>query len=46
MISLAETYPQVISAGCHDVLCNQCAVETHSTGNRQDGALGQLPDMI
>lgn len=26
----------VISAGCHDVLCNQCAVETHSTGNRQD----------
>jgi len=29
----------VISAGCHDVLCNQCAVETHSTGNRQDSAL-------
>merc|ERR1719188_1061625 len=26
----------VISAGCHDVLCNACAVETHSTGNRQD----------
>merc|ERR1719210_1715801 len=26
----------VISAGCHDVLCNRCAVETHSTGNRQD----------
>eukprot|EP00441_Pelagodinium_beii_P036488 CAMPEP_0197651824 /NCGR_PEP_ID=MMETSP1338-20131121/34071_1 /TAXON_ID=43686 ORGANISM="Pelagodinium beii, Strain RCC1491" /NCGR_SAMPLE_ID=MMETSP1338 /ASSEMBLY_ACC=CAM_ASM_000754 /LENGTH=484 /DNA_ID=CAMNT_0043226565 /DNA_START=78 /DNA_END=1532 /DNA_ORIENTATION=- len=29
----------VISAGCHDVLCNQCAVETHSTGNRQDSPL-------
>lgn len=29
----------VISAGCHDVLCNQCAVETHSTGNRQDAPL-------
>mmetsp|Transcript_27870 Transcript_27870/g.64962 ORF Transcript_27870/g.64962 Transcript_27870/m.64962 type:complete len:493 (+) Transcript_27870:155-1633(+) len=26
----------VIAAGCHDVLCNRCAVETHSTGNRQD----------
>jgi len=26
----------VISAGCHDVLCNACAVETHSSGNRQD----------
>merc|ERR1719210_1425018 len=26
----------VISAGCHDVLCNRCAVETRSTGNRQD----------
>lgn len=26
----------VVSAGCHDVLCNTCAVETHSTGNRQD----------
>lgn len=26
----------VISAGCHDVLCNGCAVETHSMGNRQD----------
>ena len=31
-----EPLIQVISAGCHDVLCNQCAVETHSTGNRQD----------
>jgi len=29
----------VISAGCHDVLCNQCAVETHSSGNRQDNPL-------
>lgn len=26
----------VIATGCHDVLCNACAVETHSTGNRQD----------
>eukprot|EP00927_Polykrikos_kofoidii_P076780 TRINITY_DN73806_c0_g1_i1.p1 TRINITY_DN73806_c0_g1~~TRINITY_DN73806_c0_g1_i1.p1 ORF type:complete len:517 (+),score=104.44 TRINITY_DN73806_c0_g1_i1:76-1551(+) len=29
----------VISAGCHDVLCNACAVETHSTGNRQDAPM-------
>lgn len=26
----------VISTGCHDVLCNACAVDTHSTGHRQD----------
>lgn len=26
----------VISTGCHDVFCNAHAVETHSTGNRQD----------
>merc|ERR1712072_827414 len=26
----------VVSAGCHDVLCNAHAVETHSTGCRQD----------
>jgi len=26
----------VISTGCHDVLCNACAAETHSRGNRQD----------
>lgn len=26
----------VISAGCHDVFCNTCAVATHSTGHRQD----------
>lgn len=26
----------VVSAGCHDILCNSHAVETHSTGNRQD----------
>merc|ERR1712110_970475 len=26
----------IISAGCHDVFCNSCAVETHSSGHRQD----------
>mmetsp|Transcript_42552 Transcript_42552/g.77273 ORF Transcript_42552/g.77273 Transcript_42552/m.77273 type:complete len:489 (-) Transcript_42552:95-1561(-) len=26
----------VISAGCHDILCNACAVETHNSGHRQD----------
>lgn len=29
----------VISAGCHDTFCNKCAVETHSTGNRQDAPM-------
>lgn len=29
----------VISAGCHDVFCNKCAVETHSSGNRQDSQM-------
>jgi hypothetical protein len=29
----------VISAGCHDVLCNSCAMETHSSGNRQDSPM-------
>merc|ERR1719261_1729801 len=29
----------VISTACHDVLCNACAVETHSTGHRQDHAM-------
>lgn len=29
----------VISSGCHDVFCNKCAVETHSSGNRQDAQM-------
>jgi hypothetical protein len=29
----------VVSAGCHDVLCNACAVSTHSSGNRQDSPM-------
>eukprot|EP00747_Dinoflagellata_sp_TGD_P162315 gnl/TRDRNA2_/TRDRNA2_179770_c0_seq1.p1 gnl/TRDRNA2_/TRDRNA2_179770_c0~~gnl/TRDRNA2_/TRDRNA2_179770_c0_seq1.p1 ORF type:complete len:494 (+),score=92.98 gnl/TRDRNA2_/TRDRNA2_179770_c0_seq1:115-1596(+) len=29
----------VISTGCHDIFCNACAVEMHSTGNRQDQPL-------
>jgi hypothetical protein len=29
----------VASTACHDVFCNKCAVETHSTGNRQDAQM-------
>jgi len=29
----------VISAGCHDVFCYACAVETHSKGRRQDAPM-------
>lgn len=29
----------VSSTACHDVFCNKCAVETHSTGNRQDAQM-------
>lgn len=29
----------VISSGCHDVFCNKCCVETHSSGNRQDAQI-------
>lgn len=36
----------VISSGCHDVLCNRCAVETHSTGNRQDAPMVFLEQAV
>jgi hypothetical protein len=29
----------VASTSCHDVFCNKCAVETHSTGHRQDSQM-------
>merc|ERR1719313_2974193 len=35
-VECSTSLGDVISAGCHDVFCNSCAVATHSTGHRQD----------
>merc|ERR1712199_16490 len=35
-VECSTSLGDIISAGCHDVFCNSCAVATHSTGHRQD----------
>merc|ERR1719486_1269645 len=35
-VECSTSLGDIISAGCHDVFCNTCAVATHSTGHRQD----------